>query len=67
MCCVVPAPMGPRGGALTAPCRAPQSAYASRVLNESQFAELESLQTPDAMNFVAEGAGRGAGSKALGR
>jgi hypothetical protein len=45
--------------ALVAPRRAPQSAYASRVLNESQFAELESLQTPDAMNFVAEGAGCG--------
>ena len=34
-----------------------QAAYASHVLSESQFAELESLQTPDAMNFVAEGAG----------
>jgi hypothetical protein len=33
-----------------------QAAFASGVLAESQFSELESLQTPDAMNFVAEGA-----------
>ena len=51
--------MGPRSDALIAPRRAPQAAYASRVLDETQFAELESLQTPDAMNFVAEGAGCG--------
>jgi hypothetical protein len=50
--------MGPRGDSLTRWRCAPQAAYASNVLNESQFSELESLQTPDSMNFVAEGAAR---------
>lgn len=46
------------GGAAATCAHAPrlQAAYASHVLSESQFAELEALQTPDSMNFVAEGA-----------
>jgi hypothetical protein len=35
-----------------------QGAYASGVLSEAQFSELEELQTPDCLNFVAEGARR---------
>ncbi len=41
-----------------------QGAYASGVLSEAQFSELEELQTPDCLNFVAEGAPR---ARAAGR
>jgi hypothetical protein len=35
-----------------------QAAYASGVLSEAQFSELEDLQTSDCLTFVAEGAAR---------